>query len=64
MSEIRKLNLVWICFQAVVTTLTVETAVSCIFCQTAAHRLVPLSDVTRSSVQTVVVTNPPLTEGP
>ena len=44
--------------------LTVKTAVPGIFGHTAAHRLVPLRDVTRSPVQTVVVANPLLAERP
>lgn len=50
--------------QVVSAGLTVKTAVPGIFCHTAAHWLVPLCDVARSPVQTVVVTNPPLTERP
>lgn len=44
--------------------LTVKATVPGIFCHTAAHWLVPLSDVTRSPIQAVVVANPPLTERP
>ena len=44
--------------------LTVKTAVPGILCHAAAHGLVPLSDVTRSPVQTVVVANPLLAERP
>lgn len=44
--------------------LTVKTAVPCVFCHTAAHWLVPLRDVTSSSIQAIVVANPLLTERP
>lgn len=44
--------------------LTVEAALPCILCQAAAHRLVPLGDITRSPIHAVVLTDPPLTERP
>lgn len=43
------------------TILTIKTAVTRVLCQAATHWLVSRAYVTRASIQTVIITDPPLT---